>query len=74
MPNRATLAIGQITSADQLSVELVRAIDSPPAVLIKWPGARSVTDQRRLAEVARAVTAILAEALARLATIKETEM
>ena len=43
-------------------------------VLVRWPGAPSVTDQRRLAEVARAVSAILAEAIARVATLKAGEL
>jgi hypothetical protein len=33
-----------------------------------------VTDQRRLAEVARAVTTVLAEAIARLATMSAGEV
>ena len=72
MPN-LTLASGPITPADRLSVDLVNPADAPPVILIRWPGAPSVTDQRRLAEMARAVTAILAEAVARLAALKAGE-
>jgi hypothetical protein len=43
-------------------------------ILIRWPGSPSVTDRRRLAEAARAVTEILAEAIAGMATIKAGEL
>jgi hypothetical protein len=43
-------------------------------ILVRWPDAPSVTDQRRLAEVVWAVTVILAEAIARLATLKAGEL
>ena len=66
MPN-LTLASGQITAADQLVIELVQATETPAVILLRWPAAPSVTDARRLAAVAAAVTAILAEARARLA-------
>jgi hypothetical protein len=66
MPN-LTLAVGQITAADRLSIELVQAVETPPAIL-------SVTDLRRFGAVANAVVAILAEARAALAKIKAAEM
>jgi hypothetical protein len=69
-----TLATGQITAADQLSVQLVQALETPPAILIRWPGAPSVTDPRKFGAVANAAVAILAEARARLATMKAGEM
>ena len=73
MPN-LTLASGQITAADRLSVELVQAIETPSTILIRWPDAPSVTDPRKFGAVANAVVAILAEARARLATIKAGEI
>ena len=73
MPN-LTLASGQITAADQLSIELVQATETPAAILIRWPGAPSVTDPHKFAAVANVITTILAEARARLATIKAGEM
>jgi hypothetical protein len=68
-----SLASGQVTSADQLSVELVRAIETPAAILISWPNAPSVTDPRKLADVVAATMAILAEAGAALATVGAAE-
>jgi hypothetical protein len=52
----------------------VQAIETPDVILIIWPAAPSVTDARRFAAVANAITAILAEARARLATIRAAEM
>lgn len=66
----AALATGQITTADRLSVELVEAVETPAVILLRWPAAPSVTDVRRFAAVAAAVTAILAEAVAKVATLK----
>jgi hypothetical protein len=51
MPN-LTLAAGQITAADELTVELVNPPDAPAAVLIRWPAAPSVADPRRFPAVA----------------------
>ena len=73
MPN-LTLASGQITAADQLTIELVQATETPAVILLRWPAAPSVTDARRFAAVAAAVTAILAEARAVLARHQAGEM
>ena len=69
-----TLAVGQITPADQLTIELVSATETPEAILIRWPAAASVTDPRRFGLVANSVTAVLAEAWATLARIKAAEL
>lgn len=73
MPN-VTLASGQITPADPLTIELVQAIETPEAILIRWPAAPTVTDARKPPAVAAAITAILAEARATLAKIRATEL
>ena len=73
MPN-VVLASGQITAADQLSIELVQAVETPAVILLRWPAAPSVTDARRFAAVTRAVTGILAEARAALARHQAGEM
>ena len=69
MPN-LTLASGPITSADQLSVELVRAIETPDAVMIIWPAAPTVCNRRRFPAVAVAVIAVMDEAMRRLAAME----
>ena len=68
--SRMELAAGQITpSGDVIRVALVKPAGSPPAVLITWPAAPSVTNAnlKALASVATSVVCILAEAQARLA-------
>ena len=67
------LASGQINASDQLEIELVQAIETPTAVLIRWPQAPSVTDPQRLAEVANATMAVLAKARATLARSQAAE-
>jgi hypothetical protein len=47
---------------------------APPVILIRWPAAPSVTDARRFAAVAAAITTILAEARAALARHQAGEM
>ena len=68
------LATGQITLSDSLTVELHRSIEAPPAVLLVWPAAPSVTDPHRFGAVANAVVAIMAEARAVLARHQAREM
>ena len=71
------LAAGQITpSGDTLRVELIQPAASPPAVLIIWPAAPSVTntDPRGLASIAASAVRIMAEAQARLAKIRSKRL
>jgi hypothetical protein len=66
-----TLASGQITNHDHLTIELVKASDTPPAVLIRWPEAPSVlaANPQALA-VATAMVRVMAEAQAQLAQLR----
>ena len=73
MPNHpiTPLASGPINqSGDTLSVELVEPADAPPAVLIRWPAAPTITTPARYNEVASAAMRLLAEASTTLARIK----
>ena len=72
MSKSTTLATGQITNHDHLTVELVKAAETPPAVLVRWPEAPSVLapDPRALAALASAMVRTLAEAQAELASMK----
>ena len=45
------LAAGQITPADTLTIDLVEATETPPAVLLRWPGQPSVADPFRFPAV-----------------------
>ena len=38
------LASSQINASDTITVELVEADETPPAVLLRWPGQPSVAD------------------------------
>ena len=57
-------------SGDTLSVELVEPADAPPAVLIRWPAAPTITTAARYNEVASTAMKLLAEASTTLARIK----
>lgn len=52
----------------------MQATETPAAILVCWPEAPSVTDPRRLDELASATIAILAEARATLAKVKAAEL
>jgi hypothetical protein len=66
------LAAGQITNHDNITVELVKASETPPAVLIRWPEAPSVLapNAQALAAVASAMVRLMAEAQAQLAQLR----
>jgi hypothetical protein len=71
MSDVTQLASGRINqSGDRLSVELVEPADAPPAVLIRWPAAPTITTPARYNEVASAAMRLLAEASTTLARIK----
>ena len=67
MAKVTSLASVQITPADQLTIELVQATETPTTILIRWPDAPSVSDPRNFAAVAAAVTETFARARASLA-------
>ncbi len=64
------LAEGQIAPSDRLAIELVEALETPPAILLRWPTQPSLCDPAKLAAVANRVMAILAAAAGRLATVQ----
>ena len=72
MSKSTTLAAGQITNHDHLTVELVKSSDTPPAVLIRWPLQPSVIapNPQALAAVAASMVRVMAEAQAQLAQIR----
>jgi hypothetical protein len=67
-----TLAAGQITRSDMITIELVDASETLPAVLIHWPSKPSVVapSPKAIAKVAASAVRVLAEGQARLATIR----
>jgi hypothetical protein len=73
MSKTTTLASGQITAADEISIELIQPADTPPIVLLRWPLAALVTDPGKFAAVANSILKVLAAATARLAEIKAAQ-
>jgi hypothetical protein len=69
-PHRAGLRFHQ--QGRQLRVELHRPIGSPAFVLLVWPAAPTVSNAnpKAIATIAAATVRIMAEAQARLATVK----
>ena len=67
------LAVGQITAADEMSIELVEPCGSPAVILLHWPLAPSVTEPGRLAATGDSIMRILAAAVARLVEIRSAE-
>ena len=70
--SRIELAAGTITpSGDTLQIELIRPVGNPPAVLIIWPAAPSVTNAnpKAIANVATAAVRVFGQAQARLAKL-----
>ena len=65
------LARGQINASDLLIVDLVTPPDAPQVILIRWPGAPTVTNQRKFHVVAVAAIAVLDDAMVRLAAMIE---
>jgi hypothetical protein len=72
LPNQTTLAVGQITKSDRLTVVLHQPIDAPAIVLLRWPVEASVVDPnpKAIAAVATSMVRILAEAQAKVARIR----
>jgi hypothetical protein len=65
------LAGGAINqSGDTLSVELIEPADAPPAVLIRWPAAPTITTAAPYNEVASTTMRLLAGASTTLARLK----
>ena len=64
------LASGKITRTDSLTVELVKPIDMPAVVMIRWPRQPSIADPRQFTATANAAMRILATATTKLAAIR----
>jgi hypothetical protein len=70
MSNITTLAIGQITAVDTITIELVEADETPAVVIIRWPTKPTVVHPRRFASAADAAARVFAAAVVRLAHIR----
>ena len=67
------LATGRITGAEIITITYVEWSDSPPVVMIRWPGQPSLTDPNRLPAVANELMAIMAAANAELDAIQRQQ-
>jgi hypothetical protein len=67
------LATGRITGAEIITITYVEWSDSPPVVMIRWPGQPSLTDPNRLRAVANELMAIMAAANAKLDAIQREQ-
>ena len=61
------LAAGDISQADRLVVELIQRLDTPDAILIKWPQRPTVTDLKKLTATVAAIVRVLGAAQIELA-------
>jgi hypothetical protein len=76
LPNHPTtaLASGAINqSGDIIEIVLVQPADSPSVIMIRWPGAPTITPPARYNEVASTAMRLLAEASTMLARIKASK-
>jgi hypothetical protein len=67
------LATGRITGAEIITITHVEWSDSPPVVMIRWPGQPSLTDPNRLPAVANELMAIMTAANAKLDAIQRQQ-
>ena len=70
MSKITTLATGQVTATDAVTIELVEADETPAVVIITWPTTASVLHPRRFPGAGEAVARALAGAVVRLAQIR----
>jgi hypothetical protein len=61
------LAVGDISQADRLVVELIQRPDTPDAILIKWPQRPTVTNPSKLTATVAAIVRVLGAAQIELA-------
>ena len=71
MPQPTTLASGRLNATDQLSVELVAPIETPPTVIVRWPTSpTTVASPDNFTELVAGVFRILAEARTTLSRMR----
>ena len=70
MSKVTTLAEGQLSATDTLTIELVEANETPAVVIIRWPAKATVLHPRRFAATADAAARVFATAVVKLAQIR----
>jgi hypothetical protein len=62
MDQRTQLATGQINGRDTITVELIKADETPAVVIIRWPSKASVVHPHRFPDRAATVAKLFAQA------------
>jgi hypothetical protein len=62
MSKQTTLAEGQITATDTITVELIEADETPAVVIIRWPVKPTVLHPRRFSDAASTIAQLFARA------------
>jgi hypothetical protein len=70
MSKITTLASGQITAVDTLTVALIETDTNPSVVIVRWPDKPTVLHPRRFPDAAATIARLFAEAHTALAAIK----
>jgi hypothetical protein len=70
MSKQTILAGGQVTTSDQLTVELIESLEVPPSIVFRWPAQPTVTDLTQFAATANLVARLMATAVTRLAELR----
>jgi hypothetical protein len=70
MSTITTLASGQITAVDTLTIELVEADETPAVVIVRWPVKPTILHPRRFPDVAATIAQLFARAHVVLAAIR----
>ena len=70
MSKITTLAAGQITAVDTITIELVEADETPAVIIVRWPAKPTILHPRRFPDTAAMIARLFAEAHTVLANIK----
>ena len=70
MSKITTLAAGQITAVDTITIELVEADETPAVIIVRWPAKPTILHPRRFPDTAAVIARLFAEAHTVLANIK----
>jgi hypothetical protein len=70
MSKITTLASGQITAVDVLTIELVEDNETPAVVIVRWPAKPTVLHPRRFPDVAATIAQLFARAHVVLGAIR----
>ena len=70
MSKVTSLASGQITAVDTLTIELIEADETPAVVIVRWPAKPSVLHPRRFPAAADVAARTFAAAVVKLAAIR----